>query len=465
MPAIVSKPVSHPKPDVKRFSMRKIDLPPTLDDLKFKLFDWVQEVLDYIGQDERMEGVQPVTYLLANADGLDELMVASRGGMSLGPRQVFANFDWGRRENGRWYIRHIKFGTSLSRAEITAEQKRALKERLMEKAEDESASHFHARQVVFPAENYVHSWVTQIDPGEVHVNSLMGEIYEAAQAEAKIPQNWIRGRDLALAGAGDAVKLAKGAAGASKAYGETVYEIGRTEKALDAADRVEMVASGAETARKAERTAKYAEAYEKAEQYKGYADKYDAMKELGKKEDGEPVFRKSRLDVAADVGVELLSTIPGAGGFVKLFAGMFIEIGLSNYAGVVAGIRARVYACFVGGFIGSLTLMGKEPHLRSERDRKYYELGARRGVQMPQLASFQTQIYLLDYARQTITSGFWAGTTYDFHGLSTPTWDYPHDWEAKWSPELLGAAFVTKLGFKKYLIEDSGQSVAQSIQG
>lgn len=453
MPAIVSKPVSHPKPDVKRFSMRKIDLPPTLNELQLKLFDWVQEVLDYIGQDTRIEGVQPVSYLIANADGLDELMVASRGGMTLGPRQVFASFDWGRRPSGRWYIRHIKFGTSLSRAEITADQKRALKERLMDKAEDENASHFHARQVVFPAENYVHSWEKQIHPGEVHVNSLIGEIYEAAQKEATMPENWVKPEDMALALATHGVKVVENAAKGTKAYGETVYEIGRTEKALDAADRVEMVAAGAETARKAERTVKYAEAYETAEQYKGYADKYEMMKELGKKEDGEPVFRKSGADVAADVAVELVSTLPVVGGFVKVFAGMFIDIGLANYASVVAGIRARIYTCFVAGFIGSLTLMGNEPQLRGERDKKYYELGSRRGVQMPQLASFQTQIYLLDYARQTITSGFWAGTTYDFHGLSTPTWDYPHDWEAKWSPELLGAALVTRLGFKKYLIE------------
>lgn len=453
MPATATKPVSRPKPDVKRFSMRKIDLPPTLDDLKFKLFDWVQEVLGYIGQDERMEGVQAVTYLLANADGLDELMVASRGGMKLGPRQVFANFDWGRRENGRWYIRHIKFGTSLSHAEITAEQKRALKERLMDKAEDESASHFHARQVVFPAENYVHSWEKQIHPGEVHVNSLIGEIYEAAQAEAKMPENWVKPEDMAIALASSGVKVVKSGAEATKAYGETVYEIGRTEKALDAADRVEMVAAGAETVRKAERTAKYAEAYETVEAYKGYADKYNEMKELGKKEEEKPVFRKSRLDLGADVAVELVSSLPVVGGFVKLFAGMFIDIGLANYASVVAGIRARIYTCFVAGFISSLTLVGKEPQLKRERDRKYYEFGARRGVQMPQLASFQTQIYLMDYSRQTITSGFWAGTTYDFHGLSTPTWDYPHDWEAKWSPELLGAALVTRLGFKKYLIE------------
>jgi len=474
-----AKPVSQPKPDVKRFISRRIDLPPTRDELELKLVDWIGNVLDYLGQNAPMEGLHPASYLIMHADGIDELMAASRG-MALGPRAVYAYFDWGAKPNGRWFIRHVKFGISLSRAEISAEQKRALKERLLDKAETENASHFHARQVVFPAENYVDTWTKEMAPGETHVNTLVGEIYEAAQKEAAIPANWVTPVDMALSFGGDAVSLAKGGsialkgvdktkdavreislvhggASAAKSASEMAIKLARAEKDLADIDRLERIVEAENTLTKAERTLKLAEWHERADTLKKIIDGYNNLKEY-KELDAEEaeerkLFAKTKGDMYTELGVELLSSIPGAGTFVKVFAGMFTEIGLANYAGVVARIRGRIYSLFVAGFITGLTLMGDDPPLKRERDKKYYDLGVQRGVNMPPRASFQTQIYLMDYARQDITSGFWAGTTYAFHGTPTPKWDYPHDWEAKWSPILLGCSLVTKLGFKKFMIE------------
>ena len=474
-----AKPVSRPKPDVKRFSSKKIDLPPTRDALEMKLVGWIGDVLDYIGQNEPMEGLHPASYLIVNADGIDDLMVASRG-MALGPRDVYAYFDWGRKPNGRWFIRHVKFGISLSRAEISAEQKRALKERLLDQAETENASHFHARQIVFPAEDYVHTWTTEIAPGETHVNTLVGEIYEAAQKEAAIPDNWVKPEDMALSFGGDAVQLAKGGsialkgvdkgekaareislvhggAAAAKNASEMAIKLARAEKDLLDIESIERIVEAENTLIKAERTLKLAELHERADALKKIIEGYKKLKdykELDAEEAEErKLFAKSKGDLYAELGVQLLSTIPGAGTFVTVFAGMFTEIGLANYAGVVARIRGRMYSLFVAGFVTGLTLMGEDPPLKRERDKKYYDLGVQRGLKMPPRASFQTQIYLMDYARQNITSGFWAGTPYAFHGTPTPNWDYPHDWEAKWSPILLGCALVTKLGFKKFMIE------------
>jgi hypothetical protein len=449
-----SKPLRRPQPDVKRFTSRNINLPPSRDQLEMALVIWMADVVKYIGQNGDMDdGVQlnPASYLILHADGIDDLMIASRG-ISFGPRTIFARFYWANRPNGEWFIIHVKFGTNLTGAEITAEEKRALRERILDNAETKSASAFHACQIVFPAEKYLSDWATHIHPGEVHVNALRDEIYEDAQEEASVPENWISPKDMALGFAGDAVGAAAKAAERAKDYGETMVKV---SDGMDGIAKMDMLADGVQKAKKAEQTLKYAEAYETADKFKEGVDKYNEMKELAKKEDEDhkPVLRTSRADVVADVAVDLISDIPGAGGLVKMFAGMFVDIGLANYAGVVAAIRSRIYALFVAGFITGLTLTGDDPPLKRKRDKQYYELGVRRGLGMPPVPSFETQLYLMDYARQYMTTGKWAGTSYAFHGTPTPNWDFPHDWEVKWSSALLGCAMVTKLGFQKFMIE------------
>jgi hypothetical protein len=450
-----SKPVRRPQPDVKRFVSRNINLPPGREQLEMILVNWMADVVDDIGQngdmDDGVKQLTPKSYLILHADGIDDLMIASRG-MSLGPRTVYARFYWANRPNGEWYIYHVKFGTSLSRAEMSAEQKRTLRDRLLDDAETKNASVFHASQVVFPAEKYLFVWPSLVHPGEIHVNSLIEEIYEDAQKEASMPENWITGKDMAVTFAGSVIGAGGKAADAAKEYGETMVKVSADMQGIE---KLDTLVDGVKTVKNAERTIKYAKFGEQAKKLASYNDKYDQIKESAEEddEDYEPVFRKSAADIGADGVIDLWSDIPGAGGFIKMFAGMFVDIGLANYAGVVAAIRSRIYSLFVAGFVTGLTLTGEDPPLKRKRDKKYYELGLRRGVNMPPVPSFETQLYLMDYARQNITTGFWAGTSYAFHDSPTPDWDYPHDWEAKWSPALLGCAMVTKLGFKKFMIE------------
>ncbi len=423
---VVAGPQNRPKPDIKRFSSRKIDIPATRDPLEMKLLDWIQQILDYIGQNAPIDGVHPATYLIANADGIDMLMYAPTS-MQVGPRTVYADFVWGRRPDGRWFIRHVKFGLHLSQAQVKEAERRALKDRLLDKAETENASHFHARQTVFPAEQYIHTWHDEIAHGNVHIKALVGDIYEQAKAEASIPENWVKPEDMALSFAGDGVSA-----------------LGK-------------MAKGGEIVKEAEGVEHLAEVHEKVDQGKRVIDGYKTLKEykeLDKEEeaDEKPIFKKSKADIYADLGVELVSQIPGAGGFVKMIAGMFVDIGLANYAGIVAGIRARIYSCFVGGFVSGITLVGDNPNFKRKRDKKYYELGLSQGLKLAPRISFQYQMALMYYAMTHYTSGFWAGTTFQYHGVHASDWDYPDDWEAKWSPQLLAQSFVTILGFKHYLI-------------
>ena len=106
-----------PMPEVKGFSSHRMEIPSTRDLVEMKLMDWIQQVLGYIGHSAAMDGVHPATYLTANADGIDTIMHAPTA-MNLGPRTVYADFAWGRRPNGNWYLRHVKFGLHLGQAQL-----------------------------------------------------------------------------------------------------------------------------------------------------------------------------------------------------------------------------------------------------------------------------------------------------------------------------------------------------------
>jgi hypothetical protein len=442
-----------------------IEIPSKRNDLEQMLREWIQKLLDHIGQKEPMGGVHPASYLTANADGIDDLLYAPAG---IGSRTVYADFTWGGRPNGGWFIRHVKFALHLSRAELNEVEKRELKERLLDQAESENAQHFHARQTLFPAEQYLSTWADEIRQGNHHLEFLIEDIYEQAKEEASIPKNWVRPIDIAVGFAGDigavalksvqaGAKMAKTfqAAGASKiAYGVgTIGAEGGMRSGDLVSEGVELTEKAHHMAEAAEHAEKYGKAFEGVHAAHFAYDEGKELKEEFSGEEEEALFKQSGWDTAAGIALDVTSFIPGAGGLVKSFAAMFIEIGLANYSGIVAKIRGRVYSCFVGGFITGLTLSPPST-LKHERDVKYYELGVKRALALSSRISFQYQIALLNYAMLHYTSGFWAGTTPELHGRQAWRWNYPDDWEAKWSPILLGQSMVTMLGSQHYMIGD-----------
>jgi hypothetical protein len=462
MPAHMVAPTGRPKPDLGRFSSRRIAIPPTRENLEFKLLDWMQDVLDYIGQSAPIEGLHPANYLVAQADGIDLIMHAPTT-MSLNGTMVYADFVWGRRASGHWFIRHVKFGLNLTQAEVSEAERRALKERLLDKAETENATHVHARAVVFPAEDYIDTWHDEITRGYNHLKYLIEEIYEEAKKEASMPENWIKGWDVAAGFAGDLGSMAergiKATKQASDMYRRAGVEMEMTSEALSPAweKATEFGETANELAEKAERAEKYLKAketIEKGTQAYGLSKTRKEFEEADKEEgENKPIFRKSKADLYADLGLELVSQIPGVGGLTKGFAWMFIEMGLANYSGVVAGIRARIYSCFVGGFVVGLTLAPDSMTLKNKRDQKYYDWGRQKALHFSRPVSFRYQIALLHYAMTHYTSGDWGGTTYALHGIHVREWNYPDEWEAKWSPQLLGSSLVSMIIAQRHLVD------------
>lgn len=447
MPAHMVAPTGRPKPDVRRFRSRRIDIPATREQLEFKLLDWMQDVLDYIGQSARIEGLHPANYLVAQADGIDLIMHAptTMAVSNRNERTLYADFVWGRRPSGHWFIRHVKFGLNMSHAEVTEAERRALKDRLLDQAETENATHFHNRALAFPAEDYIDTWHDEIAGGYKHLKYLMEDIYEEAKKEASMPENWIKWWDIAGAFAGDVGAMAERGIKATKKMGDVYKRVGLVEDP-------DVYEKGMKMADEAEQAEKYQKAKEKVEQGTQAYGLGKTAKDL-EKDEHNPVFQKSKADLYADVGVELVSQIPGVGGLTKCFAWMFIEIGLSNYAGVVAGIRARFFSCFTAGFITGITLVPDTMTLKNERDKKYYEWGLQRAIHYTKPVSFRHQIALLDYARTHFTDNFWGGSTYQSHGLQDCKWNYPDEWEAKWSPEILGRSLVSMIIAAHHLVD------------
>ena len=413
-------------PDVKKFSSRNMNIPSSRNQLEFKLLDWIQEVLTYIGQNQRINGALPANFLVSNADGIDLLLKAAQyapttmaldeGGKTAG-RNVYANFLWGVRADGHWYVKHVKFALVLSQTELSVMEQRALKDRLLDRAETENAKHFHAREYAFPAELYLHTWQDEMLPGNNLVRSIDETVYGWARKEASFPENPFKPWDIALG-------FIPGSKWAKK-WGHGV-----------------------------ERAEKMAEKYEEVEEVKKAYDRGETAMKLAEKgkggEDKNGVYEETKGDIVAkqvvDEGADAAGdVVPGAGGLVKMFAGMLCDIGIANMAGEIARIRGRVYACFTGGFVSSLTLVGGTPPPPNKLDNEYFEKGISMAKTLNKRASFQLQLALLEYTRTHYTDPWWGGVTYEFRGVHPSKWHFPDDYVVKWSPELLGRSLIVQL--------------------
>lgn len=456
MPALINRPM----PDVKRFSTRSLKIASTENQLDFQLQDWIKEILDYIGQNRGMgaskqlpNGMSPQAYLTLTADGKKELLKAAKfsTGMSTdGKRTVYASFEWKVNTNGSWYIDHVKFAIQQSQAELTGIEKRALKEKLLDKAEAQNAMHFHPRQYAFPAEEYVKSWHAELATGLGIVKSLDATLYGWAAKEASLPKNPFTPWDIAMgllpgvkgpkpSGALKGYEGAKQAADAAKKAAEDAEKLtGWTRRAHEAKEKFEKAKEGYEKVKKA---------YERGEAAHKVGEKIQEEREG--KEGENRIYNESKGDIIAKLVVDETADVvgelvPGAGGLIKMFAGMICDVAIAGMSGKVAQIRGRIYACAAAGLITSMTLTGGTTPPPNKLDKEYYDKGLELG-RMSKLKSFQLQLALLEYTRTHYTDKWWGGVSYQFRGVSEAVWDFPGDYIVKWSPELLGRSLIVQL--------------------
>jgi hypothetical protein len=433
----MAPPIHHRKPDLGPFQTRQIMCPAggviTESTLTPQLTHWMADVLN----STRHPHTITAKYLVDNASGIDDLleapvMMALGGGKTT--RTFYAYFDLGTMPEGSRHVWHVTFFINQSEFQKYMQDRGPmawhpeyyddqLRVRMEEekKAEATSANTLKAR--AFKWQLHQDQPNLDISAGQTVIDVEMDAAHEYALKAAAMPENFYTPKDMikdvAMLGVGKAVDMGVKADKAREGFGQ----------AYEWTDRVTGVAGGLKEERDKIRESKEAEESKDVLVQSQYS-----------------VFHKSRADAAAEQAVDVLSMIPGGGKFVKMFAGMFMEIGIANYAGKVTKIRIRAYTWFTTGCILGLTGADTE-HPKEAFDNIFYSLGFNRAAGMDETRRYQAQLYLLAYA----STHYLLGTT-DPGEKRAPEhpdyWTFPKDLAARWSPETLGLALATK--FRTY---------------
>ena len=460
----------YPKPDLSGYEIRQITVPKSKHQLEGALVPWISEVVRRLKQPSSPR--YTAKFLVEAAPGKDEILSAPPG-LSLGRgnvQKIRAKFNLiNGNHNGSWYLRSVEFSPELCDAQKASQDKddddnaSDLRKDLEDAARAENR--LHPKAQAFKVELHMDSWADDVDAGRGVIQLEMDTAHDYAKKAAAIPENFYTPKDMVkdtiMLGVGKAVGLA-----AKKATAVREEASGALERAKDLATPG-MPATGdvSVNLQKAawEEADKVPGALEKA--HKGmeyFLGGVEAGEEAGKQwretnqeEKGElarsqsEVYHKTKGDAIAQGVVSVLSMVPGGGTFVKMFAGMFMDIGASNYAGKVTKVRIRAYSWFVTGCIQGLTGVTMEPRPTEKFDDIFYSLAYRRAAGMSEDARFQAQIFLLAYS----SGHYLLGTTSPGEAIEHPDkWSFPDGYLAHWSPERLGRSLATLLRTYDYLV-------------
>jgi len=433
----MAPPIHYRKPNLAHFQTRKIMCPAggiaTESMLKPQLIDWMADVLNYT----RHPHTVTAKSLVETADGIDSLLEAPVM-MSLGggktTRTFYAYFDFGSMPEGSRHVWHVTFFSSQPEYQKYMQERgpmtwhpeyydEQLRIRMEEekKAEDASANTLKAR--AFRWQLHQDQPDLDIAAGQTVIEVEMNTAHEYALKAAAMPENFYTPKDMikdaAMLGVGKGVEMGVESDMAREGLG----------KAYEWTERGTGLAGGLKEERDKIRESQEAEESKNVLVQSQYS-----------------VFHKTRADAAAEQAVDVLSMIPGGGKFVKMFAGMFMEIGIANYAGKVTKIRIRAYTWFTTGCILGLTGADSE-HPKEAFDKIFYNLAFNRAAGMDETRRYQAQLFLLAYA----STHYLLGTT-DPGEKRTPehpdSWTFPRDLAARWNPQTLGLALATK--FRTY---------------
>lgn len=433
----MAPPIHHRKPNLAQFQTRQIMGPAggvaSESTLKPQLINWMADVLNYT----RHPHTITAKYLVETADGIDSLLEAPVV-MSLGggktTRTIYAYFDLGAMPEGSRHVWHVTFFISQSEYQKYSQERgpmawhpeyydEQLRIRMDEekKAEATSANTLKAR--AFKWQLHQDQPDLDIAAGQTVIEVEMNTAHEYALKAAAMPENFYTPKDMLK----DAAMLGVGKGVGMGVESDKVRE--GLGKAYEWTERGTGVAGGLKEERDKIRESQEAEESKNVLVQSQYS-----------------VFHKTRADAAAEQAVDVLSMIPVGGKFVKMFAGMFMEIGIANYAGKVTKIRIRAYTWFTTGCILGLTGADNE-HPKEAFDNIFYSLAFNRAAGMDETRRYQAQLFLLAYA----STHYLLGTT-DPGEKRTPehpdSWTFPRDLAARWSPQTLGLALATK--FRTY---------------
>lgn len=424
--------MNYPKPDLSRFASRQMLISMNRQTLEMDLMKWATEICHRTRQPPE-RGVHPATILMGTAqDSIDVLMHAPPSMSLSSKRTVYAHWLWGRFADGHWYVSSLWFGLSLSAAQEYHARQRALKARLLARAEIWNAEHTNLRRVVFPAEDHVDTWHHDIALGDEIIKKAVERAHEHAKKDAAMLENPVTPVDMAL----DLVGM-----GAGHLAGSEVRGAKKVAKGLDKA--VEDLSPGERWAYEANNMHQILD----DERMAGARNLNEARERLVHAKELGGAARSAREGEYIDTGLDLAGFIPVAGPFIKTLAGMFFEIAIASDAARVTRLRSRCYIFFVAGYIQGLALLstGKPPR---KLDKRYFDLGKAAAPGLNSPGNFRAQVSLMHFASDHYTDGGWQGLSF-----RPQNWHFPDQYIVKWSPDLLGRALATQLHTPKNLME------------
>lgn len=417
----MATPIKRPKPNLARFESRTISIPKDKERLRSYLMPWLAEVVKSTGQPHNLRGLPAPKFLVNMASGVDLLL--SGTGMSLGngevKKTVFARFDLGGQPNGMWSVQHVSFSLSKDGPEKEkAKEQAELKARLL--AEAEARNRLSPKFNAFKVSLHVDTWVDDIKAGAKLLQNDFTVVHEYAAKAASIPENPIGVKDVVLSGVGAGVgKL--GQAG------------DRAKKLADQYSKIDDAIS------KGEKAVKY------GKMIKGGGPPPDIFEKSQNK-----IYKTGAGDIVADEVIDKAASLPGAGPFIKGFAGMFFHFASMNYAGAVAKVRGRAYAWFIAGYVQGLTGVAMERPPADELDSFFFKFGLGRTLRDSESDKFNVQIFLLWYSSEHHLMG----TTSPGVRMEKPLdWTFPDGYLAFWSPERLANSMATLIRTTQYLVD------------
>jgi len=409
------------KPDLRHLETRSVPIGTDLGRLRTHLMPWMMEVVKSTGQPHNMRGMPTWKFLVNMASGVDGLLGAR--GMSLGkgdvPVTVFARFDLSGQANGSWMLQHVTFSLTKDGPERDKEREKAeLKARLL--AEAEARNRLHPKASAFKVALHVDTWIDDIKAGATLLQKDLQAVYEYAAKAASIPDNPIGVKDVVMSGVGAGVgKLGQAGDRAKKLadqYGKIDTAISHGEKAV-----------------------KY------GAMIKGGGPPEDIFQQSQSK-----IYKTDKGDIVADEVIDYAAGLPGAGPFIKGFAGMFFHFASMNYAGAVAKARGRCYSWFIAGYVQGLINVGIDSPPSDPLDSFFFKFGMDRTMRDNEKDKFRVQIFLLWYSKEHHL----IGTTSPGVRMERPLdWTFPDGYLAFWSPERLASGIATLIRTTQYLVD------------
>jgi hypothetical protein len=348
-----------------------------------------------------------IAILMRDADGLRQIIsyLENAPPTMSGKRTIKMYLIWDRLSNKQWYVEAIGFSLRDGIRNIYQANTAALRQRLIEKAQEDALRHPPDWKAYFDISQVSDNYLDDAAEGQRMIDGLFPIAHAAAKALVPMLQNPIGPNfddDASIL-----TELGKAIAGVLPG------PIGDAVKIGDAADKV----------------------------------KQNAQSGSG---------LKAAADIT-DLGLPLLFAEAGpVAGMGSLIIGMFIEIGIANDTGRVAKARGRLYMFFVSGYLSNIFQPTIETPKRPPKgkpgqlelyymDKQMFDMGARQSATYSPRNKFLAQLALMHFVATHNVSNEW-----NFQNRMDKGWKFPTHYTAYWNRTLMARAFTWQFFKAKY---------------